>query len=110
MGNRYAEIEHSVLSSVLSQPSRQARTIQAIETRLDMENKATYMTVSIQQWLAARLDLSGNAVILGIVLFATGLRKSVDPSKVRASDKTTEISSSYRSQVGVVLSFTLSSE
>ena len=110
MGSRYTELAFLFLSSVLSQPSFQARTIQAIENRLDMENKATYMTVSIQQWLAARLDLSGNAVILGIGLFAAGLRKSVDPSKVRASDKTTEISSLFCSQVGVVLSFTLSSE
>jgi hypothetical protein len=60
----------------------QTRTIQTIENRLDMENRATYMTVSIQQWLGARLDLSGNALILGIALFATGLRKTVDPSKV----------------------------
>jgi hypothetical protein len=47
-----------------------------------MENRATYMTVSIQQWLGARLDLSGNVLILGIALFATGLRETIDPSKV----------------------------
>ena len=57
-----------------------------------MENRAYYMTVAIQQWLGIRLDLLGNILILGIALFASGFRKSVNPSKI-----------------GVVLSYTLSS-
>lgn len=58
-----------------------------------MENRAYYMTISIQQWLAIRLDLFGNILIFGIGLFAAGFRHSVEPSKI-----------------GVVLSYTLSSE
>ena len=51
------------------------------------------MTIAIQCWLAVRLDILGNVLILGIGLFAAGLRTSVDPSKV-----------------GVVLSYTLGCE
>lgn len=60
---------------------------------LDMENRAYYMTISIQRWLAIRLDLFGNVLIFGIALFAAGFRKTVSPSKI-----------------GVVLSYTLSSK
>ncbi|KAK7682821.1 hypothetical protein QCA50_014205 [Cerrena zonata] len=56
-----------------------------------MENRAYYMTISIQRWLSVRLDILGNILILGIALFAAGFRKTVDPSKI-----------------GVVLSYTLS--
>ena len=59
---------------------------------LDQENRAYYMTIAIQRWLAVRLDMLGNILILGIGLFAAGFRGSVDPSKI-----------------GVVLSYTLSS-
>lgn len=58
-----------------------------------MENRAYFMTIAIQRWLGVRLDLLGNFLILGIALFASGFRKSVNPSKT-----------------GVVLSYTLSSE
>ena len=51
------------------------------------------MTVAIQRWLSVRLDLFGNILILGIALFAAGFRTSVNPSKI-----------------GVVLSYSLSSE
>ncbi len=57
-----------------------------------MENRAYYMTIAIQRWLGIRLDLLGNFLILGIALFASGFRQTVDPSKT-----------------GVVLSYTLSS-
>lgn len=60
---------------------------------LDMENRAYYMTISIQRWLSVRLDLLGNILILGIALFAAGFRNTVNPSKI-----------------GVVLSYTLSSK
>lgn len=57
-----------------------------------MENRAYYMTIAIQEWLGARLDLLGNFLVLGIALFAAGFRKTISPS-----------------DVGVVLSYTLSS-
>jgi hypothetical protein len=43
---------------------------------------AYYMTVAIQRWLGVRLDLFGNILILGIALFAAGLRTTTNPSKV----------------------------
>ncbi|KAG6865425.1 hypothetical protein C0991_002663 [Blastosporella zonata] len=58
---------------------------------LDLENRAYYMTISIQRWLTIRLDVLGNVLVLGISLFAAGFRTSVDPSKI-----------------GVVLTYTLS--
>ena len=58
-----------------------------------MENRAYYMTIVIQRWLGVRLDIMGNCLILGICLFAAGFRTTVDPSRI-----------------GVVLSYTLSSE
>lgn len=56
-----------------------------------MENRAYIMTVAMQRWLAMRLEFFANLVILGIGLFAAGLRTSVTPSKI-----------------GVVMSYTLS--
>ncbi|CAL1710985.1 unnamed protein product [Somion occarium] len=69
----------------------QNRFIHRTEKGLDMENRAYYMTISIQRWLSIRLDFLGNLLILGIALFSAGFRKSVNPSKI-----------------GVVLSYTLS--
>ncbi len=60
---------------------------------LDMENRAYYMTVSIQRWLALRLDVFGNVLVFGIALFAAGFRDSVNPARI-----------------GVVLTYTLSSK
>ncbi|KAF7343004.1 Oligomycin resistance ATP-dependent permease YOR1 [Mycena venus] len=68
----------------------QARAIKDADHGLDMENRAKYMTISIQRWLGIRLDLFGNILVLGIALFAAGFRYTVDPSKI-----------------GVVLSYTL---
>lgn len=70
----------------------QARFIHRAEKGLDMENRAYYMTIAIQAWLGSRLDFLGNLLVLGIALFGSGFRKTIDPSKV-----------------GVVLSYTLSS-
>ena len=58
----------------------------------DVQNRAYYMTIAIQRWLGIRLDILGDILILGICLFAVGLRHTVDPSKI-----------------GVVLTYTLSS-
>ncbi|KAJ7589468.1 multidrug resistance-associated ABC transporter [Mycena floridula] len=58
------------------------RSIQNAEYGLNMENRAYYMTISIQRWLGLRLDFFGSVLVLGIALFAAGYRKSVDPSKI----------------------------
>ena len=71
----------------------QRRFINNAEKGLDMENRAYYMTVSIQRSLSERLDLFGNILILGIAMFAAGFRTTVNPSKI-----------------GVVLSYSLSSK
>lgn len=73
--------------------SHQDRAVKDAERGLDLENRAYYMTISIQRWLTLRLDMFGNVLILGIALFAAGFRHTVDPAKI-----------------GVVLSYTLSSE
>ncbi|KAG5647497.1 hypothetical protein DXG03_009434 [Asterophora parasitica] len=52
---------------------------------------ATIRAYREQRWLAVRLDIFGNLLVLGIALFAAGFRHSVNPAKV-----------------GVVLSYTLS--
>ncbi len=70
----------------------QDRFVKTAERGLDLENRAYYMTVSLQRWLSVRLDFFGNILILGIALFAVGFRTTVNPSKI-----------------GVVLSYTLSS-
>ncbi len=67
--------------------------MQNAEQGQDGENRAYYMTIAIQRWLGVRLDILGNMLILGICLFAAGFRHTVDPSKI-----------------GVVLTYTLSSE
>lgn len=68
----------------------QRRFVTKSEFGLDMENRAYYMTIAIQQWLALRLNTLGNILVLGIALFAAGFRLSVSPSRI-----------------GVVLSYTL---
>lgn len=70
----------------------QDSSVKSAEHGLDMENRAYYMTITLQRWLAVRLDFFGNILIFGIALFAAGFRNTVDPSKV-----------------GVVLSYTLGS-
>ncbi|KAI5122830.1 hypothetical protein M0805_003125 [Coniferiporia weirii] len=71
----------------------QRRFTDTAEHGLDLENRAYYMTVSIQRWLSVRLDLFGNILILGIAMFAAGFRTTVNPSKI-----------------GVVLSYSLSTQ
>ncbi|KAJ7630119.1 multidrug resistance-associated ABC transporter [Mycena polygramma] len=71
----------------------QEPAIQDAENGLDLENRAYYMTITLQLWLGLRLDLFGNILIFGIALFAAGFRHTVDPSKI-----------------GVVLSYTLSTQ
>ena len=71
----------------------QNRCVEDAEYGLDMENRAYLMTISMQRWLAVRLDFFGNILVLGIVLFGAGFRTTVNPAKV-----------------GVVLSYTLASK
>ena len=73
--------------------SHQNRAVKDAEGGLDLENRAYYMTISIQRWLTLRLDLLGNTLVLGIALFAAGYRHTINPAKI-----------------GVVLSYTLSSK
>ncbi|KAF8160432.1 hypothetical protein K438DRAFT_1985689 [Mycena galopus ATCC 62051] len=70
----------------------QEPAIKSAEQGLDLENRAYFMTITLQLWLGLRLDIFGNILIFGIALFAAGFRHTVDPSKI-----------------GVVLSYTLSS-
>ena len=71
----------------------QKRCIKDAEHGLDMENRAYLMTITMQRWLAVRLDLFGNILVLGIALFAAGYRTSVNPANI-----------------GVVLTYTLASK
>ncbi|KAH6879589.1 cadmium ion transporter [Coprinopsis sp. MPI-PUGE-AT-0042] len=77
------------LSTIRAFSGQNRATLGAYEG-LDMQNRAFYMTITVQRWLALRLDLFGNLLVLGIGLFAAGFRESVNPAKV-----------------GVVLSYTL---
>ncbi|KAL0562480.1 hypothetical protein V5O48_019607, partial [Marasmius crinis-equi] len=69
----------------------QNRAIRDAERGLDMENRAYYMTITIQRWLGVRLDLLGNVLVFGIAMFASGFRKSANPANI-----------------GVVLTYTMS--
>ncbi|KAH8103355.1 multidrug resistance-associated ABC transporter [Cristinia sonorae] len=71
--------------------SEQNQFIRRAEHGLDMENRALYMTIALQQWLGLRLESVANLLVLGIGLFGAGERKTVNPANV-----------------GVVLSYTLS--
>lgn len=69
----------------------QGRSLKKASQGLDMQNRAYYMTLVIQRWLAIRLDFFGNMLVLGIGLFAAGFRDDVNPASI-----------------GVVLTYTLS--
>ncbi|PVG03951.1 hypothetical protein CPB86DRAFT_748462 [Serendipita vermifera] len=64
--------------------------LRLVDNAIDGQNRAYILSVLVQRWLAIRLDLLANLLVLGIGFFAVGLRKSSDPSKT-----------------GVVLSYTL---
>lgn len=69
----------------------QGSFIDKVASGLDYQNRAHFMNIVLRNWLAIRLDMFGNILVLGISLFAIGERTSVSPSKV-----------------GVVLSYSLS--
>ncbi|KAK7049860.1 hypothetical protein VNI00_005290 [Paramarasmius palmivorus] len=52
------------------------------ETKLDAEMRAYYLTITLQRWLALRLDLFANILIWGIVVAAARGRASIDPAKI----------------------------
>jgi ATP-binding cassette subfamily C (CFTR/MRP) protein 1 len=85
--------EHDSHTPTLTLNVLQANSVKNADEGLDMENRAYYMTISIQRWLAIRLDIFGNVLTFGIALFAAGYRRTVDPSKI-----------------GVVLTYALSSK
>ncbi|KAH7104385.1 cadmium ion transporter [Auriculariales sp. MPI-PUGE-AT-0066] len=72
---------------------QEKRFIDNTEDAMDIQNRASFAQFSILTWLTIRLNLCGNVLIFGIALFGVGYRLSVDPSKV-----------------GVVLTYTLSTE
>ncbi|KAL0575903.1 hypothetical protein V5O48_006076 [Marasmius crinis-equi] len=61
------------------------------ETRIDIENRAYWMTVTNQRWLGIRLDFLGNLLTFAVALLTVGTRFSISPA-----------------QTGVVLSYILS--
>ncbi|PPQ67201.1 hypothetical protein CVT24_011272 [Panaeolus cyanescens] len=61
---------------------QQTRAVSHAEHGLDMENRAYMMTITMQRWLALRLEFFGNVLVLGIALFGAGLRGSVNPAKI----------------------------
>ncbi|KAG6830985.1 hypothetical protein H0H92_013457 [Tricholoma furcatifolium] len=60
----------------------QDRAVKDADAGMDQENRAYYITISIQRWLGVRLDIFGNILVLGIALFAAGFRYTVDPSMI----------------------------
>jgi len=48
---------------------------------IDGQNRAYILSVLTQRWLGIRLDMIANLLILGICLFAVGVRTTSDPSK-----------------------------
>ncbi|KAJ7320835.1 multidrug resistance-associated ABC transporter [Mycena albidolilacea] len=60
----------------------QEPAIKSAEHSLDLENRAYFMTITLQLWLALRLDFFGNILIFGIALFAAGFRNTVNPSRI----------------------------
>lgn len=53
-----------------------------VEDAVDVENRAAFLTITLQRWLGVRLDFLGNLLVLGIALFGVGFRTTVDPSKL----------------------------
>ncbi|KAL0574913.1 hypothetical protein V5O48_007057 [Marasmius crinis-equi] len=60
----------------------ESKALDDAETKLDQENRAYYITVALQRWLAVRLDLFSNILILGIGLAAANNRTTLNPAKI----------------------------
>ncbi|KAJ2926067.1 hypothetical protein H1R20_g11028, partial [Candolleomyces eurysporus] len=60
----------------------QEKVVTKASEGLDMQNRANYMTITIQRWLGLRLDFFGNILVLGIGLFAAGFRHDVNPARI----------------------------
>ncbi|KAJ1988194.1 hypothetical protein H4R33_002526 [Dimargaris cristalligena] len=60
----------------------QDRFIQANKDLLEANNRAYYLTIVIQRWLAVRLETISNILVLFAALFAILARRSINPSIV----------------------------
>ncbi|KAH8827646.1 multidrug resistance-associated ABC transporter [Flagelloscypha sp. PMI_526] len=79
----YAEVTESLTGlSTIRAYARQAASVREADYGQDMQNRAYFLTMSIQRWLSVRLDTFGNILVLGIGLFAAGFRSSVNPAKI----------------------------
>ncbi|KAJ8086007.1 hypothetical protein PM082_004826 [Marasmius tenuissimus] len=67
------------------------RFLKENETRIDIENRAYWLTVTNQRWLGVRLDFLGTLLTFAVALLAVGTRYSISPA-----------------QTGLVLSYILS--
>ncbi|KAJ8496778.1 hypothetical protein ONZ45_g12317 [Pleurotus djamor] len=78
----YASFSESLtgLSTIRAYRSQESSVTHA-QRGLDMQNRAYYMTLAIQRWLALRLELMSNILTLGILMFSVGFRDSVNPSR-----------------------------
>ncbi|KAH8823291.1 multidrug resistance-associated ABC transporter [Flagelloscypha sp. PMI_526] len=79
----YAEVTESMTGlSTIRAYSREADSVREADEGQDIQNRAYFITFSIQRWLSVRLDTFGNILVLGIGLFAAGFRSSVNPAKI----------------------------
>ncbi|KAH8823213.1 multidrug resistance-associated ABC transporter [Flagelloscypha sp. PMI_526] len=79
----YAEVTESMTGlSTIRAYAREADSVREADEGQDMQNRAYFITFSIQRWLSVRLDTFGNILVLGIGLFAAGFRSSVNPAKI----------------------------
>ncbi|KAH8823225.1 multidrug resistance-associated ABC transporter [Flagelloscypha sp. PMI_526] len=79
----YAEVTESMTGlSTIRAYAREADSIREADEGQDMQNRAYFITFSIQRWLSVCLDTFGNILVLGIGLFAAGFRSSVNPAKI----------------------------
>ncbi|EFI26687.1 ATP-binding cassette [Coprinopsis cinerea okayama7 len=79
----YAAISESLtgLSTIRAYAMGETAT-RRVDHGNDLQNRAYYMTISTQRWLAIRLDVFANLLVLGIGLFGSGFRKTVNPAMV----------------------------
>jgi len=61
---------------------QQKRFTDKTELAVDRQNRAYFLTLTLQCWLGIRLEALGNALLLGIALVSVGLRDSISPSKI----------------------------
>ena len=79
----YAHFSESLagLSSIRAF-GEQARFTRVTEDRIDVENRAYFLTVVNQRWLAIRLDLMGAILTLCVAAIAVGTRATISSSQI----------------------------